>query len=397
MNILYLSLNRVPGRGTHAVNIMNTCAACARLPGVKVKLLIFRNRSFSPGGPADVWPFYRLAPNFEIEFIPALPGILGRIPPLKKLLGIMEMALVLVREFRRRQDDFVIYSRHPKLVRLVRRLAALVKNRAYRGYFCELHHLSRAQRCLRLYQGVVAISGSLEEDLHQLHRAISLPPVLVAHDGVNLEKYRSDVDSQEVRRRLGLPLDKTIVAYTGRLIRGKGVETLISAFAGLKNRDRLWLLLVGQVYSPIYAESVAKLALENVRFTGFIPPGQVHEFQLCADILVLPSERDLAYARYTSPIKLFEYMASGKPLVASALEGITEVIRDGENGLLFPPSDSGALARAMQYLLDHPAKARLLADRARQEAALYTWERRAERIHRFIEQYSSSSPRPPSV
>jgi len=160
---------------------------------------------------------------------------------------------------------------------------------------------------------------------------------------------------------------------------------LISAFAGLKNRDRLLLLLVGQVYSPIYAGSVAKLALENVRFTGFIPPGQVHEFQLCADILVLPSGQDLAYARYTSPIKLFEYMASGKPLVASALAGITEVIRDGENGLLFPPSDSGALAQAMQYLLDHPAKARQLADRARQDAALYTWDQRAVRIHRFIE------------
>jgi len=397
MNILYLSLNRVPGRGTHAVNIMNTCAAFARLPGLKVKLIIFRNRSFSPGGLADVWPFYRLAPNFEIEFIPALPGILGRISVLKKFFGLIQLALRLRREFCRRQDDFVIYSRHPKLAHLVRRLAARVKNPVYKGYFCELHHLFPGKVGPRLFQGIVAISGSLEEDLRRSDRAVSLPPVLVAHDGVNLEKYRADVDSQEARRRLGLPLDKTIIAYTGRLIRGKGVETLISAFAGLKNRDRLLLLLVGQVYSPIYAGSVAKLALENVRFTGFIPPGQVHEFQLCADILVLPSGQDLAYARYTSPIKLFEYMASGKPLVASALAGITEVIRDGENGLLFPPSDSGALAQAMQYLLDHPAKARQLADRARQDAALYTWGQRAVRIHRFIEQYSSSSPRPPSV
>ena len=83
---------------------------------------------------------------------------------------------------------------------------------------------------------------------------------------------------------------------------------------------------------------------------------------------------------FTSPLKLFDYMAAGVPIVATDVPALREVLVDGENALLVPPGDPEALAGAIDWILGDPALAERLRRRAFAEVADYTWERRAERI-----------------
>ena len=84
--------------------------------------------------------------------------------------------------------------------------------------------------------------------------------------------------------------------------------------------------------------------------------------------------------RYASPLKLFEYMALGKPIVASDLSAVREVLRDGETACLVKASDSTSLASGITKVLEHPDLAEQIARRAFDAAASFTWARRAERL-----------------
>jgi glycosyltransferase involved in cell wall biosynthesis len=98
------------------------------------------------------------------------------------------------------------------------------------------------------------------------------------------------------------------------------------------------------------------------------------------DVLVLPNTATHISARYTSPLKLFEYMAAGRPIVASDLPALREVLTDGENALLVEPGNAAQLADAIGRLLHDPELAQRLAAAAWRDVQAYSWDRRAERL-----------------
>ena len=98
-------------------------------------------------------------------------------------------------------------------------------------------------------------------------------------------------------------------------------------------------------------------------FTGFVPPSDIPLYLAAADMLVMPTTPDLAYAAYTSPLKLFEYMASGRPIVASGLASVREVLDDGGNAVLYEANSAEGLAEAVGA--SSRADARSFAGRAR--------------------------------
>jgi glycosyltransferase involved in cell wall biosynthesis len=119
---------------------------------------------------------------------------------------------------------------------------------------------------------------------------------------------------------------------------------------------------------------------QRVTFTGLVEPARVAELLTQADVLVLPNPASAISTRYTSPLKLFEYMAAGKPIVSSDLPSIREILRDGVNALLVSPGDPGMLASAIERLLNDPSLAARLARAALDEVPNYSWQRRAERL-----------------
>ena len=106
---------------------------------------------------------------------------------------------------------------------------------------------------------------------------------------------------------------------------------------------------------------------------------------MSADVLVLPnSAKPKISSHYTSPLKLFQYMASGVPIIASDLPSIREILTD-DTAFWFPPDDERALARQIEYVLSHPDEARSKAARAREEVKKYTWDARASAILEYIQ------------
>jgi glycosyltransferase involved in cell wall biosynthesis len=121
----------------------------------------------------------------------------------------------------------------------------------------------------------------------------------------------------------------------------------------------------------------------RMTFAGLVGPARVSALLRDADVLVMPTT-ETRWARYTSPLKLFEYMAAGKPIVASDLPAIREILTDGENACLVAPGDAHALAAGIRRVLDDPALAARIARRAFEDAAAYSWDRRAERLEALL-------------
>jgi glycosyltransferase involved in cell wall biosynthesis len=188
--------------------------------------------------------------------------------------------------------------------------------------------------------------------------------------GVDTQRFSpaSAEERRALRARQGLPQSDIVVTYTGRLLRGKGLETLIEAFAPVAVEEpRARLLIVGsgegQTLSvePALREAVRQRGLEHrVSFTGRVD--DVAERLRASDLFAFPSEFEAL------GISLIEAAACGLPTIGTRTGGIVDVIEDGASGLLIPPGDAAALSAAMRALIADPDRRAPMGRRARQIA-----------------------------
>lgn len=172
------------------------------------------------------------------------------------------------------------------------------------------------------------------------------------------------------------------VLYAGQLYPWKGVDVLVEALARLPGVQLV--VLGGLVGEPDFERIRALVAerglSERVELRGTVPQAQVAHELARASAVAAPFLRTRMTERHTSPIKAFEAMAAGRPIVASDLPSSREFLRDGENALLVPPGDPEALAGALRRLLQDRELAERLAATAFAEAPRYSWDSRAARL-----------------
>ncbi len=176
--------------------------------------------------------------------------------------------------------------------------------------------------------------------------------------------------------------DRVTVGYAGHLYPWKGVDVLVEALAHVPNVRGL---IIGGHEKEPDLERVRALAARlgvsgRIEFTGQVPPAAVAARLQEADILTLPNPASAISSHATSPLKLFEYMAAGRAIVASNLPSIGEVLVDDVNAVLVTPGDAGALAAGISRLAADPSRRQRLASAARDGVADYSWDRRAERL-----------------
>ncbi len=233
------------------------------------------------------------------------------------------------------------------------------------------------------FRGIVAISAALA---HDLQHALGVPEHLlhVAHDGVRLLPPDDPLPDDAPRQRLR-------VGYTGSLFAGRGIELLLEV---ARRADWIELHVVGgppEAATALQA-SVSDGASGSVVIHGQRTPVEARRFQQQVDVLVAPFARRVSTnagidsSRWMSPMKLFEYLGSGRPVILSDLPVLREVVRPEIDALMVPPEDPDALLRALRRLLDDPALGRQLATSARAlMESDYTWGLRARRIlDRFV-------------
>lgn len=382
---------RLPSQRAQSLQVVQTSAAFARMaPGVAVELWHARRHptpNLPPG--VDLFDYYGAAagPRPRVRALPCFDWI-DRVPPSLQFVPARLQEWTFSREAARAAalSGGVVYSRELEAARyLARRIGPA---RGFRGrVFWEVHRVPEGKvrrrwlaETLPALDGLVAISGGVAEDL----LALGVPPerLCVEHDGFEAARFAALPSRAEARRRLGVDEDQLLVVYTGSLLTWKGVDLLVDAMASLPQA-----LLVVAGGPDAEAKQLARRAegLANVRVDGFVEPTRVAEYLAAADVGVVPNRSQPAIsARYTSPLKVFEAMAAGLPLVASDLPSLRELLRHGEDAWLVAPDDAAALAAGLQRLLEDKELRLALSQRGLARSVEHTWDARAQRLLRWM-------------
>ena len=259
-----------------------------------------------------------------------------------------------------------------------------------RNWGMPLHYekLAKKIELVNLQQAelVVVVSEVIKEELIQ--GGIYADKILVNPNGVDPQRYSPEIDGRKVRQQYRLD-HKIVVGFIGTFGQWHGAEILARAFAWLiaeyrEMADYLRLLMIGDgvtmpdVKKIINDQGIAKLCY----LTGTIPQYQGPEYLAACDILVSPHVANADGSRFFgSPTKLFEYMAMGKPIVASDLEQIGQILKHREHAWLVPPGNVKLLAQGIKNVLNNPDLARLLAANARRHVCQhYTWKEHTRKI-----------------
>ena len=235
--------------------------------------------------------------------------------------------------------------------------------------------------CARHASRIIVVSNVLKRFVLKHWKGVTEEKIIVLPNAADVEQLCLTSDHDGIRQALGLQ-DAFVVGFLGTFQVWYGIESLIDAFPAVLQRvPNARLLLVGDGHIRRQLEHrVCDLGLEGtVQFTGYIPHNEVSRYLSIFDVAVAPF-RDIGIDFCGSPIKLFEYMAAGRPIVASRIGQIPEVVEDGRTALLVEPGHIDQLAGAIVRLAKDPILRKRLGEAARREGQKYSWDAYAERL-----------------
>jgi glycosyltransferase involved in cell wall biosynthesis len=369
--LVCIARSRIPSNRANCVQTLKMCSGFAA--HVPVELIA----PYYPGDARQKDSLagrFALARAFDVRWVP--------FPHLGERFAVRGYALAAALSVRARRIRLV-HSREPWSAYWLARAGARV------GF--EAHHLGEDRRFPvweRLVAdpalaGIFCISRGLIEDYAAA--GARRDRLYWAPDGVDLQRFDPPVEKTAARARLGLPAG-TIICHCGHLYPGRGVEETIDALAAL---PEALLLLVGGDPADIdrvRAFAGARGLSGRVRCEGTVPNGKIPLYLWAADALVMPYTSRTPTVRGMSPLKMFEYMAAARPIVATDFPAVREILRDGENAFLVAPDSAEALAGGLRRALQDRALADSVSLQARRDVEAFTWERRAERILKVLEQ-----------
>ena len=379
MTVLYPVPEILPDPRARFIQIMNTCAALART-GTRVVLMA----GFKKGWTRErILEFYGLPehPCFTVVRIPIIRREKEKsfrfswhgVFHFCVLLQLLSMRL-------HRDEQAVLFIRHIKLAGFILKVRRFIRVpvvfEVHEIFSMNAHTRRKKERMwdlenavYRKVDAIISISRSIREYL--VNAGIPPEGIHVVHNGIETEWL------QRERNAHG-----DYLCYTGSLYPWKGVDTLISAMKYLPG-EQLRIVGGGSRIEDLKMLAAQEGTAGQVDFVGAVPRAEIPEHLCRAKVAVLPNISSIP-SWFSSPLKLFEYMAYGIPIVASDMPVFQEVLTNGKNALLFEPGNPEALARSIRMLVDEPELAARIGRAAREDAANYTYDRRAEKIRDVI-------------
>lgn len=365
MRIFYVLNNRWPTVKAHGLQVAKTCQGLTQA-GSEVTLIV-PGRALQAGvADGDPFRFYGIQDRFQVVRLPSLDTVRSFLFPFQQTLFAVAATLYLMFK------PGVVYTRDP--------FTASVLSFFRRGVFWEAHRFPARPNSLlyrRLFRSVAGIVV-ITQGLRDLFIAHGMQPerLAVIPDAVDPDEFAIPQTVDQARKELSLPEDRKIIGYVGRMTtfgESKGVEDLIRAFALIHAKNpETCLLIVG-----------ANPGLEThdaVMFVSHQPHERVPLYLRACDVLVMPYPNTQHYAHYMSPLKLFEYLAAGKPIVATDLPSVREIV--SEQDVFFArPGDPESIAQAIERALADPTSH---SSTTLALARKYSWRARGEEIRSFI-------------
>jgi glycosyltransferase involved in cell wall biosynthesis len=229
---------------------------------------------------------------------------------------------------------------------------------------------------------IIVVSDFLKEKVAE--SGVDEKKIQVMPNGVDPEIFTPTVDGDGVRREFGIEPSSIVIGFVGWLVPWHSLEMLIEVVGQLAPKYPVRLLLVGDGSLKGSLSSIAQQrgVSDRVIFAGAVPYQDVPRYVKAMDICVIPAAN-----AYRSPIKLFEYMAMGKPVVAPDHQPIARVMRSGETGITFRAGDTGDLCAALARLMDDGAQREALGTRALSHVLQnHLWRHNAEKVISLYEE-----------
>ncbi len=372
MKLIYIANARIPTEKAHGIQIMQMCEAFSN-SGIKVLLITPWRFNWIKRDPFN---YYGIKKNFRIKKLPCIDLI-----PLDFILKNLALWVQTI--------SFLIFV---KVYLMFKKYDILYTREQFTGLFfkdfiLEIHSLSKKikpfhKKIWKKSKKLIVLTTFLKKRL--IETDVSGNKILVVPDGVDLEKFDIGISKKEARKKLRLLQNKNLIVYTGHLYDWKGVKTPIEA-SKLLNKNNL-VIFVGGTKKDIknLKSQVSNSKLENVLVVGHRPHSEIPYWLKAADVLVLTGTKTSNISeKYTSPMKMFEYMASKRPIIASDLPSFREVLND-RNAVLVKPDNAQVFLDGIKQTLENLHLSDRISEQAYKDVQKYTWNKRVEKILRFL-------------
>lgn len=285
-------------------------------------------------------------------------------------------------------SDLVYTRNFPTLFALSRgrQLFAYETYRPWPDQFPVLRPLFRRAMAAPSFLGAILHSQFASDRYRAL--GVAEERLLVAHNGHDPARFREHLPRPELRDKLKLPRERPVVVYTGHVNLTKGLDTMLAMARRLP--QALFVMVGAEGHGVV--EALARQH-DNVLVVPWQPFDTVAEYLMAADVLLQPPSRVplRLIGNTVLPMKLFLYLAAGRPIVAPDLPDMCEVLRHDHNALLVAPGDVPAAVRALSRIFEEPGVSERLSRAALATAEGLTWDARALRILGFLEQRRRAS------
>jgi glycosyltransferase involved in cell wall biosynthesis len=367
MKLTYIANIRFPTERAHGIQIMSMAQAFAE-SGAEVKLLVSDRKTHITEEP---FHYYGVKKVFTVEQLKTFDLThYGRIfRALAYHIERVTFTRSAVRYAKAHREDIFFTRDELTFVRFTQKNIPII---------FEMHTMPQKlylyRDAFRNARKIVAITEHLKSAL--VESGVPAEKIVVAADGVNLDAFENPGTKKEAREHLRINEKAFVALYVGLLDEWKGYRTILEASSELHASGIQCLLIGGNT------EQIKKLKKEfpNADFLSFIPYAELPLVQQAADVLLIPNSAKFDISRlYTSPLKLFTYMTSGIPIVASDLPSLREIV-DEQSVVFFKPDNAQSLIEAVKYVKNNPYKIKLIAENAKELVKQYSWENRARKI-----------------
>ena len=388
MKIIYIANTRLPTEKAHGLATMKICEAFART-GASVELVVPKLWRRS----GDPFLFYGVKPNFKInkifcfDFLPFLPRWLEWLTFFLQMISF-SLFTILYFLFKKRDRVEAVFFSHDYMPLF---FVSLVASKI----FYDIHHFpGKNFMYRRVMNKSFGFAVQTRWKIEALRKDFGIPEKRVVYwpNGTDVEKFSAVIPKNEVRKKLGLPIDEKIVLYTGALFNWKGVETLILAIDKISPVAKVYLVGGATADVEDLKKRLPEANDERVVFVPFQPHELMPFWCQAADVLILPNTgKQKVSLYYTSPMKLFEYISSGTPLVVSNIPSIAEIVDDG-SAFLAEADNPMSFAEKVNLALSDAEAAKEKAARAVEKSKFYTWDNRAVKILTHINHLGAQLP-----
>lgn len=371
-HLVYIANARMPTEKAHGIQIAKMCEAFIE-QGISLELLVpSRGRDFR--GMRD---FYALRVDVPMTRLWAPDWYAGRMGfAVSSLFFALRYFFHLGTRRYLRGERFIIYTTD------LDQFSFFLIPFLGISYAVEMHDAKKKRWAFRLLfwrsRCVIAVNDVIKKELV---RVFGLAPekIAVCPNAYDDRMFLTSETREQARSLLGLAADRPIAMYVGRVYPWKGLETLVAASRLLPD---VLFYLVGGAAEDMRAIGAMAEQPANLVCVGEKPMREIPRWLWAADaLIVLGTSKDTYSYLHTSPMKLFEYMAAGRPIVASRTPAIAAVVSD-EKVFFVTPDDAADLAEKIRFVLEHPRDAEKKAAAA--ATNLFSWDARAAGIRDFL-------------